>query len=112
MFLAVCGVNDGHSAIRLCLIDSETLELRKQSEQVLSENTEFLSHGNNYYVVIQGEGGKYVVASFDKNLKLLSQSELAVSPSTPLYEISAGLLVTDSNGTPRLLDYASLNQIW
>ena len=112
MFLAVCGVNDGHSAIRLCLIDSDTLELRAQSEQILSENTEFLSHGNNYYVAIQGAGGKYVVASFDKNLKILNQSELTVSPSTPFYEISAGLLVTDESGNPHLLDYANLNKIW
>jgi len=112
MFLAVCGVNDGHSAIRLCLIDSETLELRNQSAQILSENTEFLSHANNYYVVVQGDDGSCQVASFDKNLKLLSRSELSVSPSTPLYEISAGLLVTDDTGNPRLLDYASLNQIW
>ncbi len=112
MFLAVCGVNDGHSAIRLCLIDSETLELKGQSSQVLSENTEFLFHANNYYVVVQGDGGRYFVAAFDKNLKLLNESELSVSPATPLYEINAGLLVTDSNGNPSLLDYATLSQVW
>lgn len=111
LFIAVCGVNDGHSATRLCLIDADKLELQKQSEQILSEDSALISRGDRYYVVLEDGNGHYV-AAFDKNLVLQSRSELPVSASTPLYETSQGLLVTDSAGNPRLLDWNALSLIW
>ncbi|MBO7638782.1 MAG: hypothetical protein J6S91_07380, partial [Treponema sp.] len=72
MFLTVCGVNDGHSATRLCLIDSDKLELRKQSDQILSDTTEFLRSGDSYFVVVSASDG-YHAAVFDKNLNMLRQ---------------------------------------
>ena len=111
MFLTVCGVNDGHSATRLCLIDADKLELRKQSDQTLSDTTEFTRSGDNYYVVVSSSDG-YHAALFDRNLNMLKQSELTVSPSTPIYIVQGGVLVTDTAGNPRLLDSSTLATLW
>ncbi len=111
LYMAVCGVNDGHSATRLCLIDSTTLEVVKQSEALLSENTEFLQQNDSFYVLVEDES-KYYVGSYDKNLSLKTRSELAVSPSSPLNVRPSGLLVTDETGNPRLLNISDLTTIW
>ncbi len=111
MFLTVCGVNDGHSATRLCLIDADKLELQKQSTQILSDTTEFLRSGDSYFVVVSASDG-YHAAVFDRNLNMLRQSELTVSPSTPIYIVQGGVLVTDTAGNPRLLDSTTLATLW
>lgn len=110
MYLAMCGVNDGHSAIRLCLIDSSALELKKQSEETLSDSSELIERNGDYYVVVKSNG-KHFVACYSKDLTLKNMSSLEVSPSTPLNMLASGILVTDSQGKPRMLD-SSLNEIW
>lgn len=110
MYLAVCGVNDGHSAARLCLIDTDELELKKQSEEVLSDSSEFITNNGDYYVVVNVDGKNHV-ACYSKDLTLKNMSTLEVSPSTPLNIMAAGILVTDATGNPRMLD-STLNEIW
>lgn len=110
MYLAMCGVNDGHSAPRLCLIDSDALELKKQSAEILSDSSELAVRDGAYYVVVKVDG-KCHVASYSKDLVLANMSTLEVSPSTPLNMMASGILVTDVSGNPRMLD-ASLNEVW
>lgn len=111
LYLAVCGVSDKHSEVRLCLIDASKLELQKQSEEVLSESTEIVPYKDEFFVVVQN-GSAYAVAAYDKNLTVKKQSKVTVSASTPLNVMPQGLLVTNSSGNPELLDWGTLESVW
>ena len=93
------------------MIDADKLELQKQSTQILSDTTEFLRSGDSYFVVVSASDG-YHAAVFDRNLNMLRQSDLTVSPSTPIYIVQGGVLVTDTAGNPRLLDSTTLATLW
>jgi hypothetical protein len=110
-FVAVCGVNDKHSAIKLCIVDEKTLEIKKESEETLSENSPLLQYGEDFFVIVS-EGGKNYLAAFDKNLTLKKKSDVAINGSSPLNLFSEGILVTDERGNPVLLQIPSLLAVW
>ena len=111
LFLAVCGVNDSRSAVKLCLVDSENLEIQKQSEETLSENSPLLQSGDMFLVILN-EGGKYYLAAFDKSLGLKKKSNVAINGSSPLNIYSEGILVTDERGNPVLLRQSDFSSVW
>ncbi|MBP3772831.1 MAG: hypothetical protein J6I53_09110 [Treponema sp.] len=110
-FLAVCGVNDSKSPIKLCLIDAVTLEIKKQCEETLSENSPLVQSGDTFYVIV-AEGGKNYLASFDKELALKKKSDVAINGASPLNFYSEGILVTDDSGNPVLLSLPALASVW
>ena len=111
MYLAICGINDGHSAVRLCLMDSEQLVMRKQSAEFISENSELVQYGDSFYVIVQ-EGKEFFVATYSKDAVLKQKSALSVNSASPMNLTANGLLVTDASGNPALIDTQSLATIW
>ncbi|MBQ9623216.1 MAG: hypothetical protein IJR39_07780 [Treponema sp.] len=109
--VAVCGVNDKHSAVKLCLVDEATLEIKKESNEILSENSPLVQSGDRFYVIVS-EGGSNYIASYDKSLSLKSKSDVAVNGASPLNLYSEGILVTDTRGNPVLLSVPNLTQAW
>ena len=110
-FIAVCGVNDKHSAVKLCLIDETSLEIKKESSETLSEGTSLVLQGDLFYAIVS-EGKKNYLAAFDKNLNLRNKGSVAVNGSSPLNFYSEGILVTDEKGRPVLLSLPSLEAVW
>ena len=110
-FVAVCGVNDKKAAVKLCLVDSESLEIKKQSDETLSENSPLVQSGDSFYVIIEDNGKNYL-ASFDKNLVLKKKSDVAINGASPLNFYSEGILVTDERGNPVLLSVPALASVW
>ncbi|MCR4823361.1 MAG: hypothetical protein K5873_10890 [Treponema sp.] len=111
LFVAVCGVKDKRSAIRLCLVDAGDLQIQKQSSEDLSENSPLIKQGDEFYVIIS-EGKNYYLASYDKNLTLKKKSAVAIKGSSPLNIYSEGVLVTDSKGKPVLLKHSDFSSVW
>ena len=111
MFIAVCGENSGKSAVKLCLIDGESLEIKVESNELLSEGTDLVPYKDRFLVIISEDNANYI-ASYDSTLTLRSKSAIEVTPSTPLNLTGYGLLVTAANGTPCLLDVDDLSTIW
>ena len=111
LYIAVCGENKGKSAVKLCLIDAESLEMVKQSEETLAEGSALVPYNDVFFVVIK-QGKECYAASFDKNATLLRKSALAIKPTSPFNITDRGLLVTDSSGNPRLLDPKDLSTLW
>ena len=111
LFVVVCGVNDKKSAIKLCLVDSENLEIQKQSEATLSENSPLVQNGDSFFVIVN-EGGKNYLASFDKNLNLKRKSDVAINGASPLNLYSEGIIATDERGNPVLLSIPNLAKVW
>jgi hypothetical protein len=110
-FVAVCGVNDKHSAVKLCLIDEATLEIKKESSETLSENTSLILQGDSFYAIVSDEKKNYL-ASFDKDLNLKKKSDVAINGSSPLNFYSEGIIVTDEKGKPVLLSVPALTPVW
>ncbi len=111
LFIAVCGTNNKKSAVRLCLLDTEKLELKKQSAEILSEKTELINYGENFYAVIK-DGKSFYLAIYDKNLNIKSKSSIAVKESTPINISQDGILISDSSGKNQLLNLQDLTSIW
>ena len=112
LYMVVCGSNTSKSAIKLCLLDAEKLEIQKESSEFIAEGAVVVEYNGNYYTVISQSGGNSVIACYDKNLTLKTSSSLKVKSSTPVNISSSGILVTDSSGKPRLLDMATLEVKW
>ena len=110
-FVAVCGVPDGKSAVRLCVIDAGTLSIRKQSSETLSEHSPLAQSGDVFYAIVS-DGGKNYLASYDKDLSLKGRSSVAISGASPLALCDGGVLVTDERGSPALLSAADLEPVW
>ncbi|MBQ2314119.1 MAG: hypothetical protein II187_04385 [Treponema sp.] len=112
MYLAVCGLDNSHSAIKLCLIDATRLEIQKESTEMLAEGTDLLRQGDSFYAIIRDSDGSCYLGQYDKNLTLLHKSSSAVKTSSPLNMTTKGILVTDSSGAPRMLSTDDLSTIW
>ncbi|WP_407425588.1 P83/100 family protein [Treponema sp.] len=110
-FIAMCGVNDKKSTVKLCLIDLESLEITKQSEETLSESGPLVFFKDLYYVILN-EDGKNYLASYDKNLNLKNKSSVPVKASSPVNIYQEGILVTDSSGKPVILSLSNLNSVF
>lgn len=110
MYLAICGENKNNGAVKLCLLDTNKMEIQKESAESLSEDSVLVNDGADYYVVIV-DGINSVVAKYDKSLNLQLKSSENVMSSTPITVTEKGLVVTDANGIPALLNKADLSRI-
>lgn len=107
-FLAVAGANSGNGAVKLVFIDEKSLEITKESEETLSDNSVLVQDGSNYLVIVK-ERNECFAAKYDANLNLLKKSPVSVSPNSPIVKTSAGYMATDEAGQPIILDTAELN---
>ena len=111
LFLVLCGVNDNHSAVKLCLVDPDSLEIKKQSSETLSDYSSLVQYGDSFYAIIEEKDGCYL-ASFDKNLSLKKKSSVLVSPSSPINIFEQGVVVTGGKGRPILLSHSDFSSAW
>lgn len=112
MYIAVCGVSNNHSAVKLCLIDSDKLEVQKESKETLADTSDLLQQGDSYYAVIKDTDGKYYIGQYDKNLSLINKSSDSVKATTPINVTAKGILVTSANGNPCMLNLSNLSTVW
>ena len=110
MFLAVAGENTGNGTIKLVQIDQENMEITRESNEILAEDSVLVKDGDNYYCVID-DNGKWVVAKYDSSLTLLLKSDVSVKSETPITVTPSGVVVTDTNGQLRLLSSKDLSAI-
>lgn len=110
MFMAIAGDNTGNGTVKLCLIDTGNMEIQKESNETVSPYSVLVNDGDAYYCVVTTDG-KYNVAKYDSNLKLLLRSAEFVTPETPITVTSKGIIATASNGVAILLDLNNLSRI-
>ena len=106
-FIAVAGENSGKGAVKLVIIDKDSLEIVKESEETLSDNSVLLEDGGSYLVVIKDTLG-YVAAKYGADLTLQVKSPVPINPSSPIIKTSAGYMVTDLTGNPLVLNQSDL----
>ena len=106
-YIAVAGQNEGNGAIKLVLIDNEKMEIVRESNETLSEESTYIKDGNEYYCIIN-EYGRCYVAKYSENITLLLKSPVEVDPTTPLVVTPLGVCVTDVSGVIRILKLQDL----
>lgn len=109
-FISVAGDNAGNGTIKLVLMDQDNMEITRESNETLSEDSVLVKDGDDYYCVID-DNGKWVVAKYNPELSLRYKSSIAVKSSTPITITKSGVVVTDSTGQLMLLSKTDLSAI-
>ena len=109
-YIAIAGTNIGNGAVKLVILDKENMEITKESEETIAENSVLVEDGGNYYCVIQ-DGTNFVLGKFSADVQNLLKSPVAVKPATPVTITQNGILVTSSAGRPVLLNSKDLTAV-
>ncbi|MBP5451879.1 MAG: hypothetical protein J6Y16_06550, partial [Treponema sp.] len=110
-FVAVCGETTGaNSAVRLCYIDSQALEIKAESNEIVYENSVLVEDGGYFYCVIKS-GNSYYLAKYDEDMNLIQKSAAAVKKDTPIMVTDKGIIVTNSTSKVILLNGESLSVV-
>ena len=111
MYIAICGEEGGkNSAIKLCLLDSNRMEIQAESNETLSPDSVLVQNGDDFYCVID-DNGKWVVAKYDSKLTLKLKSPVSVTQGTPITIANKGIVVTSESGQTVLLNVSDLTAI-
>lgn len=109
-YLAIAGESKGNGAIKLVILDLETMEIAKESDQSIAEDSVLVQDGSDFYCVID-DNGKAFVAKFDEALSMKLKSPVEVKASTPITVTGSGLVVTDASGKLKLLNKQDLSAV-
>lgn len=109
-FIAVAGSNLGNGAVRLVTIDKKSLEIAEESAEKLAETSFLAMKDGNYYCTIQ-EGSDFYIGKYNNRAENLNKSKVKVKAATPITITAKGVMVTDSNGVPIILDPSSLESL-
>jgi hypothetical protein len=104
---AVAGINQGNGAIRLVEISSDTLEMIKQGNDDISQNSLLWTNGGSLYAITTVNGKNYL-ARFDNNLAKQAQSAAEVHPYASCIFQGDRVLTQGTNGSPLLLNGQTL----
>lgn len=109
--MAIAGKKGGNSAVRLVLIDNQTLEMIAQGEDPIAEASLLVQNSHDYYAVIEQSSGNFVLGRFDAKLALKAKSSLNVQAYTAILVTDKGILVQDAKGKIALLKASDLTEI-
>lgn len=110
-FVAVAGRAEGSGAVRLVLLDLETLSAKVTGTVDVHPETGVWKEGAGV-LAVASDGGKWVLGLFDPaTLELKLKSETAVSPFTFLRVLPEGFVVAGAGGGLVLLNKADLKTI-
>lgn len=109
-FVAIAGENKGNGTVKLILLSPDTMEIVKESEETVAEESVLVQDNGEYYCIIQS-GNIFTLAKYDSDLNLKLKSDLSLKPATPVTVAEQYIVVTDSNGYPKVLDKSNLKAI-
>ncbi|MGP1438437.1 MAG: P83/100 family protein [Treponema sp.] len=105
--LAIAGSSSGNGIVSLVLINARSLEVVKQSSDVIAEESMLAQDGDYYYAIVSSSG-KYYLGKFNAELERQSLSPIAVMPYSPISITEQGILVQDESSSIHLLDKTNL----
>ena len=86
------------------------MEITKESNEIVSEDSVLVRDGQDYYCIIQ-DGSNYVLGKYDETLKLLVKSPVPLMASSPVSVSDKAIVVTGSNGRIKLLNKSDLTEM-
>ncbi|MCQ2573058.1 MAG: hypothetical protein MJ182_04100 [Treponema sp.] len=109
-FIAICGENAMNGAIKLVILDKDSLEINSETEETVTENSMLIKDGDDFYCVIISDN-KAFIGKYSSDLKLKLKSTIEVKASTPITINDSGVVVTNSNGKITVLSKTGLAPI-
>jgi hypothetical protein len=103
----IAGISQGNGAVRLIEINPDTLEMLKQGEDDIHQNSLLWVNGTSFYAITAVNGKNYL-ARFDNNLVKQAQSSAEVHPYGSCIFQGDRILTQKTDGTPLLLNAQTL----
>ena len=98
-----------NGAVRLVLVSKDDASVLVTGADDVSPDSTFLVAGNQVLALTK-VGGGWVLGAFDPTLKAVAKGTDALTPLTAIVPTAAGILVQSADGTPLLLDAATLKK--
>lgn len=109
-FVAIAGENKGNGAVKLVLLSPDTMEIIKESNETVAENSVLVQDSGEYYCIVQ-DGKISTLAKYDSELNLKLKSSASLKPATPVTIAGQHIVVTGADGNVKVLDKSDLNEI-
>lgn len=109
-FIAIAGEKKGNGTIKLVLLSPDTMEIVKESNEVVAEKSVLVQDSGDYYCLIE-DGKKFTLAKYDSELNLKLKSDASLNSSTPVTVASNYIIVTGADGRVKVLNKSDLKEI-
>lgn len=109
-FIAIAGEKKGNGTIKLVLLSPDTMEIVKESNEVVAEKSVLVQDSGDYYCLIE-DGKKFTLAKYDSELNLKLKSDASLNSSTPVTVASNNIIVTGADGSVKVLNKSDLKEI-
>lgn len=109
-FVAVAGENKGNGTVKLVLLSPDTMEIIKESNETVAEDSVLVQDNGEYYCIIQNNN-VYTLAKYDSELNLKLKSNSSLKPATPITVAGQYIIVTGADKTVKVLNKSDLNEI-
>lgn len=109
-FVAIAGENKGNGTVKLVLLSPDTMEIIKESNETVAENSVLVQDSGEYYCIVQ-DGKISTLAKYDSELNLKLKSSANLKPATPVTIAGQHIVVTGADGNVKVLDKSDLNEI-
>lgn len=109
-FIAIAGESGKKGAVKLVQIDKTNLDIVKESEEVIADNSVLVQVGSDYLAVINDNGKNYL-GKFNAELECKAKSNVEINPATPVIPSAEGYCVTDTKGKVIILKLSDLSKV-
>ncbi len=109
-FIAVAGKTGGNAAVKLVILDSKTMEITKESSEIVSDKSMLAYTPDFVFVIIQSQG-KWYLGRYTYDITLSVKSDIAVDEASPIVISDKGISVTSSDGKVTLLTLDTLKTV-
>ena len=109
-FVAIAGENVKNGAVKLVLLSPDTMEIVKESDEIVNENSVLVQDSGEYYCVVKNDSS-WVLAKYGSDLSLKLKSSASLKSSTPVTVADSFIIVTAANGSVCLLNKTDLSPV-
>lgn len=109
-YIAIAGEEKGNGAIKLVVINADTMEIASECENKIAADSVLVQDGSDYYCVVNDDG-KFYVAKFGSDLSLKLKSPVEVKSSTPITVNASELVVTGKDGKLKVISKSDLKDV-
>ena len=109
-FIGIAGTTIGTGAVKLVLLSPDTMEIVKESDEIVNENSVLVQDSGEYYCVVKN-GSSWVLAKYGSDLSLKLKSSASLKSSTPVTVADSFIIVTAANGSVCLLNKTDLSPV-
>ncbi len=106
----IAGKNEVNSRVKALILDTEALEVVKESSDEIYPGTNIWTRGDNLFMITRN-GQNWSVGLYSKSLELKKLSTVTVHPDTGLVFVDGKILVQSDSGAVKALDADSLEEV-